>query len=111
MQSLFPNQYAGIFEENLQRISSNNYEYPTQCTKCTRKNPNYVLGSTILTLGIAGLVFLVSLSWSQYINKKLDLIVNEETEVQVRLYYAIVLTLAAIVVIFLLLYYLPGEKC
>lgn len=81
------------------------------CNTCERKNPDYVLGSTILTLGIGSLAFLVSLAWSSYVNKKIDTIVGTENEMRIRLYYAVTLTLVAIVVIFLLLYYLPGQKC
>lgn len=88
-----------------------NNECQHGCNNCIKKNPNYVLGSSILTLFVAGLVFLVSLAWSQYVNKKIEEMMDPEKEVQTRLYYAILITLIAIVVIFFLLYYLPGEKC
>lgn len=82
------------------------------CQNCgNRQNPDFVLGSAVLTLGIGSLAFLVSLSWANYVNKKIDLIIGTENEMKARLYYAVTLTLIAIVVIFLMLYYLPGQKC
>lgn len=82
------------------------------CQNCgNRQNPDFVLGSAVLTLGIGSLAFLVSLSWSTYINKKIDSMIDEETEMKARLFYAVTLTLIAIVAIFLMLYYLPGQKC
>ena len=82
-----------------------------ECYKCDRSCANYTLGSAIITLFIGVFAFLVSLAWANYANKKIDMLIDPETEMKARLYYAVVLTLIAIVFIFLLLYYIPGEKC
>lgn len=85
--------------------------HPNGCHDCTnKKNPNYVLGSAILTLIVGSLVFLVALSWNEVAELKFKCDKHQNRDFDAAFQYALILTFSAALVIYLAMYYIPGTK-
>ena len=82
-----------------------------QCHDCFQKShPKYTFGSAILTIIIGALAFITALAWNDLARKMLDQMKDEENEIMSTLNYALLATSIAIVLGFLLMYYIEGER-
>ena len=87
--------------------SFKNYE----CSKCrNRKNPQYVFNSTVLTIALTALGFLVAFAINQAVKESFEQMTCKKDELQAKWNYAVLATFAAIIIGFLLMYNLNGTK-
>jgi len=75
-----------------------------------RGDPYYVFNSTILTIVITAAAFIVAFAWNQVSKACFDTWSSKEQMIHSMFTYAFVVTLVAIILCFLLYYYLNGEK-
>ena len=75
-----------------------------------RRDANYILGSTFLTLIVGGSVFLVALSWADVAQLSFERKECQEGDVKKAAIYALFITLVAIILMFLAMFYIPGTK-
>lgn len=80
------------------------------CEHQLNKDPGYVFGSAILTIVIGALGFITALAWNSYIQQTFKEYSNEAEELKAKLSYAFVVTAIAIVLGFLIMYYIEGKK-
>ena len=80
------------------------------CVNCSKKNPSFTMNSAILTIVIGSLSFLVAFSWNQFVKESFERITNKREELRAMFIYAISLTFFAIMVAFVLMFYLNGTK-
>lgn len=82
-----------------------------QCLNClNRKDPQYVFNSTILTIAITALGFLVAFAINQAVKETFERSVPKKDELSAMWAYAILATFGAIVLSFILMYNLNGTK-
>ena len=75
-----------------------------------RRDANYILGSTFLTLISGGSVFLVALSWNDLTQIYFERKESEDGDVKKAAIYALFITLVAILIMFMAMYFIPGTK-
>lgn len=90
------------------------------CHNCIHeRDPYFVFGSTIRTLTVGSLIFIVAFSWSEFAKisfhrygcfDELDPLHDRSEEFNLALRYALIVTFAAIIVSFLVMFYIPGTK-
>ncbi len=80
------------------------------CCAHKSSNPSYVFGSAIITIIIGALSFITALGWNSYIQTTFESFTNEAEELKAKLSYAVLVTALAIVLGFILMYYVYGEK-
>ena len=82
-----------------------------ECINCTnRKDPQYVMNSTILTVSILALGFLVSFALNQALKETFEQMFPKSDELSAKWSYAFCCVSAVIIIIFLLMYNLNGTK-
>lgn len=104
------------------------YPYPhfivkqeAKCHGCVHeKDPYFVFGSVVRTLTIGSLVFLVALSWAEVAKISFQKFGCYDGEIKpendrvnefnAALRFAIIITLIAVIVSFLVMFYVPGTK-
>lgn len=75
-----------------------------------QNNPGYVFGSAIITIVIGALAFITALAWNSYVQASFQYYSNEAEEREAKLSYAFLVSSIAIVVGFLVMYYVEGNK-
>lgn len=86
-----------------------NYNY--ECSNCqNRKNPQHTFNSTILTISLTALGFIVAFSFNQAVKESFEHMTPKKDELQAKWNYFIIITFFAIVIGFLLMYNLNGTK-
>lgn len=73
-------------------------------------HPHYVFGSTLITLLIASLSFLVALSWNTAIQKAFEYYEKGADQIEARFSFAFLITAVSIVLIFMAIYFIDGER-
>ena len=73
-------------------------------------HPSYIFGSAIITIVIGALAFITAFAWNSYVQKTFEVYTNKQDELEARLSYAFLVTAMAIVIGFLLMYYIEGDK-
>ena len=73
-------------------------------------DPSYVFGSAIITIVIGALAFITALAWNSYVQSTFKYYSSEIEKLEAKLSYAFVVTAVAIVIAFLLMYYVNGDK-
>ena len=82
-----------------------------ECINCTnRKDPQFVMNSTILTVAVLALGFLVSFALNQALKETFEQMFPKSDELGAKWGYSFCVTCAAIIIIFLLIYNLEGTK-
>ena len=82
-----------------------------ECSNCkNRKDPQFVFNSTILTVGIVSLSFLVSFALNQALKETFEEMFPKSDELSVKWNYLFVVLSSVIILVFLLLYFLNGQK-
>ena len=82
-----------------------------ECLNCkNKKDPQFVFNSTVLTVGIVSLSFLVSFALNQALKETFEEMFPKSSELSAKWNYAFVISAAVLVVVFLLLYFLNGQK-
>ena len=96
---------------------SNNFKYIPflphnhECVNCTnRKDPQYVMSSTILTISLIAVAFVISFALNQALKETFEKMFPKAEEVGVKWNYFFVALAGGIIVIFLLMYNLNGTK-
>ena len=81
-------------------------------TGCDHQNahPGYVFGSAIITIVIGALAFITAFAWNSYVQETFKKYTNKNDELEARLSYAFLVTAMAIVIGFLIMYYIEGDK-
>ena len=81
-------------------------------SSCNHPNhaPGYVFGSSIITLVIGSLSFIVALAWSGAVAKSFEKFESRAEELEARFSYAFLVTCIAIVVTFFAMYFICGER-
>ena len=84
------------------------------------KDPYFVLGSVVRTLTVGSLVFLVALSWSEVArisfqkfgcyNGEIKPENDRTNEFHAAIRFALLITVIAVIVSFLVMFYIPGTK-
>ena len=81
------------------------------CANCTnRKDPQYVMNSTILTVSVLALGFLVSFSLNQALKETFEQMFPKSDELSAKWSYVFVVSCSVILIVFLLMYNLNGTK-
>lgn len=75
-----------------------------------RTDPAFVFGSSIITIFVGALAFITALAWNSYVQELFEHYCNKRDERDAKLLYAFLVTLSAITISFLLMYYVYGEK-
>ena len=71
----------------------------------------YTFGSALLTIIIGALAFITALAWNDLARFAFEKMMKDDNqEIQSRLNYAILATSIAIIIGFLLMYYIEGKK-
>lgn len=73
-----------------------------------RQNPYYILNSVILIVVISALGFLVAFAWNEAVKEAFEKMVCKRDELRAHFIYAVSVTLFAILLAFLLMFYLSG---
>ncbi len=73
-------------------------------------NPAYIFGSSIITIIIGALTFITALAWNTYVQATFKYFSNETEELHAKLSYAVFVTSMAIVIGFIIMYYIDGNK-
>ena len=73
-------------------------------------NPSYIFGSAILTIVIGALAFITALAWNSYVQQSFRYYSNQAEELEAKLSYAFLVTAIAIVIAFIAMYYIDGNK-
>lgn len=73
-------------------------------------NPGYVFGSAIITIVIGALAFITALAWNSYVQSTFQYYSNAAEEREAKLSYAFLVSSIAIVIGFLIMYYVEGDK-
>lgn len=82
-----------------------------ECANCTnRKDPQYVMNSTILTVSILALGFLVSFALNQALKETFEQMFPKSDELSAKWAYAFCCSAGVIILVFLLMYNLNGTK-
>jgi len=82
-----------------------------ECLNCkNRKDPQYIFNSTILTVGIVALSFLLSFALNQALKETFEQMFPKSDELSVKWNYLFVVMSSVIIIVFLLLYFLNGQK-
>ena len=82
-----------------------------ECVNCTnRKDPQYVMNSTILTVSILALGFLVSFALNQALKETFEQMFPKSDELGARWSYVFVVSCSVILIIFLMMWNLNGTK-
>ena len=82
-----------------------------ECSNCkNRKDPQFVFNSTILTIFIVALSFLVSFALNQALKETFEEMFPKSSELSAKWNYAVITTFSVIIIVFLLLYFLNGQK-
>ena len=76
----------------------------------SNSNPAYVFGSAIITIVIGALAFITALAWNTYVQASFKYYSNETEEMEAKLSYAFLVTSIAVVLGFLVMYYIDGRK-
>lgn len=89
------------------------------CHNCVHeRDPYFVLGSAIRTLVVGSFIFIVAFAWSEvaklcfqrYGCHEDDILFDNSKNFHLALKYAIIVTFLAIIVSFLVMFYIPGTK-
>ena len=80
------------------------------CEHQLNGKPGYVFGSAIITIIIGALSFITALAWNSYVQQSFKEYSTDAEELKARLSYAFVVTAIAIVLGFLIMYYVEGSK-
>lgn len=75
-----------------------------------KAHPHYVFGSALITLVIASVSFLVALSWNTAIQKAFEYYEKGADEIDARFSFAFLITAISIVLIFLTVYFIDGQR-
>ena len=82
-----------------------------ECVNCKkRKDPQYIFNSTILTVFIVALSFLVSFALNQALKETFEEMFPKSDELGAKWNYAVITTFSVVVIVFLLMYFLNGQK-
>lgn len=81
-------------------------------SSCTHLNhqPSYVFGSAIITVTIGSLGFLVALAWNAAVQKSFEICESDAEALKSKFSYAFLITSIAIVLGFLIMYFIDGDK-
>jgi heme/copper-type cytochrome/quinol oxidase subunit 2 len=74
------------------------------------EHPSYVFGSSIITIVLGSLGFLVALSWNAAIQKTFEYYEKGSEEIDARFSFAFLITAIAIVLIFFTVYFVQGKR-
>ena len=89
------------------------------CHNCVHEqDPYFILGSTLRTLTVGSLIFITAFAWSEFAKISFQCYGCNEHEIKedrrkefhASLRYALTVTIIAIVVSFLVMYYIRGTK-
>lgn len=84
---------------------------PNRCSGCSAKqNPQFVFNSTLLTIAVIAISFVVSFAINQALTQTFEEMFDRSDELVGRWNYAYIATASAIVIVFLLMYNLNGTK-
>lgn len=83
-----------------------------ECLNCTnRKNPQFVFNSTLLTIGVIAISFVVSFALNQALKETFErMFPGKDQELSAKWNYFAVAIASAIIIVFLLMYNLDGQK-
>ena len=85
--------------------------YLPHCLNCNnRKDPQLVFNSTILTLAIIAISFMIGAALNTAIKETFEKMSPKSEELSAKWNYAVLITFAGIIVVFLLMYNLNGVK-
>ena len=73
-------------------------------------NPSYIFGSAIITIIIGALAFITALAWNSYVQESFRYYSTEADELKAKLSYAFIVTGLSIIIGFLIMYYIDGDK-
>ena len=73
-------------------------------------NKGYLFGSSIITVVIGALAFIVALNWSIAINRAFEYYESRHDELEARFSFAFLVTGIAITLGFLIMYFIEGER-
>lgn len=81
-------------------------------TNCNHLNqdPGYIFGSAIITIVIGALAFITALAWNAFVQKSFETYESDSEELKAKLSYAFLVTAIAIVLGFLTMYFIGGDK-
>jgi len=95
-------------------MERHNMIYPylyRESNKCLGTNPKFIFGSALITIIIGALAFITALAWNDYARFAFKQFVNDDDQLAgAKLNYAFLATSIAIVLGFLIMYYVEGEK-
>ncbi len=74
------------------------------------RHPSYIFGSAIISIIIGALAFITAFAWNSYVQQTFKSYTNKNDELDARLSYAFLVTAMAIVIGFLIMYYIEGDK-
>lgn len=72
--------------------------------------PGYVFGSSIITIIIGSLSFIVALAWNSAIQKSFERYESKHDQLEAKFSYAFVVTAFAILFGFTVMYFIDGDK-
>jgi len=95
--------------------------FEPNCHNCIHeRDPYFVFGSTIRTLVVGSFIFIVAFAWSEVAKisfqrygcykEEIRTECDRSDEFNLSLRYAIIVTIVAIMVSFLVMFYIPGTK-
>ena len=73
-------------------------------------HPSYVFGSSIITIVIGALAFITAFAWNSYAQQVFDNMTSRDQELKAKLSYAFMVTALAIIVGFMIMYFVDGDK-
>ena len=73
-------------------------------------NPGYIFGSAIINIVIGALAFITALAWNSFVQQTFETYETQAEELKARLSYAFLVTAIAIVLGFMVMYFIGGNK-
>lgn len=73
-------------------------------------HPSHIFGSSIITIVIGALAFITAFAWNAYVQQVFKTYTTKKDELDARLSYAFLVTAMAVVIGFLVMYYVEGCK-
>lgn len=74
------------------------------------QEPGYIFGSAVITIVIGALAFITALAWNSFVQKSFETYESDSEELEAKLSYAFLVTAIAIVLGFLIMYFIGGDK-
>ena len=75
-----------------------------------KEHPSYFFGSSIITIIVGSLAFIVALAWNSLVQATFASFSDDAEELKARFSYAVLVTSIAVILGFFIMYFIEGNK-